>query len=295
MPSLAQKGGTPSRSHTTSMPANYDQQPGMFASSAARVMGHGFPYNYYTQSSAAGRLSPTHDTTLQAGGTKCLNTVPTDYHVMGPNNGGNFDYVKCSSPVRTLGMGAGKQAGGKRRNTRRRSKKGTKSKTHSGKNFETRKSSKKYEEKKWKKFFRGRKTLMAPDFPFAGGANKRGREDLDSQGTADYRRIKFGCFTNKDAVKSWLKNPNFQCGDSASKKARTQGGGYRYSQKRRQEQRNKSKRVYHGGYHVPGSNVPNTPSYSTGRTLPGNMSALANPVPYQRLDNCIQNSFSIRH
>ena len=59
------------------------------------------------------------------------------------------------------------------RKTRRGSKKfrrGSKSKTHKGKDFETRKGSKRYHEKKWEKFLRGRKTLPAPDFPFVGGS-----------------------------------------------------------------------------------------------------------------------------
>ena len=33
------------------------------------------------------------------------------------------------------------------------------------------------------------------------------------------------------------------------------------------------------------NNVPNTPSYATGTALPYNLSALANPVPYWKLDN----------
>lgn len=305
-----QKGGMATRVHTTSMPANFDQPPGMFASNAAGVAGHGCPYNYYAQPGAAGRLSPAPYTTGQTGGTKCSNSAPTGFHVMGPNNGGSFDYGKCGSPERSLGMGAGKQAGGRKRKTRRRGKKfkkGTKSKTHSGKDFETRKSSKRYGEKRWRKYLRGRKTMIAPDFPFAGGAaGKRDASQLD-------REEKFGCFPNSSAVKLWLGSSDFQCGDGDSptsqpvrqlrkaarprggKAARVTEGGYRYSQKRRQGRRNKSKRVYRGGYHVPGSNVPNAPSYSTGGSLPGGLSALANPVPYQRLDNCIPNDFPIRH
>ena len=292
------------------MPANYDQPPGLFASNAAGVAGHGSPYNYYAQLGAAGRLSPAPYTTGQAGGTKCSNSAPTGYHVMGPNNGGSFDYGKCGSPERSLGMGAGKQAGGRKRKTRRRVKKGTKSKTHRGKDFETRKSSKRYGEKRWRKFLRGRKTMISPDFPFAGGAPKRGRDDepyesgyqemmitdedsMDAPpGQKSNKRLKqskynYKCFGEgtkaKSMVAEWLQgNTEPQC----------MQGGYRYSQKRRQGRRNKSMR---GGYHVPGSNVPNAPSYSTGGILHGGLSALANPVPYQRLDNCIPNDFPIRH
>jgi hypothetical protein len=219
---------------------------------------------------------------------------------MGPNNGGSFDYGKCGSPERSLGMGAGKQVGGRRCKTRRggkKFKKGTKSKTHRGKDFETRKSS-----KRWRKFLQGRKTMIAPDFPFAGGALKRGRDDEDDDDvtnignatTPDYRESRFGCFANSGAVELWLGNQDFRCGDRPriAKRIKTQQGGYRYSKKRKQGRRNKTMR---GGYHVPGSNVPNAPSYSTGGILHGGLSALANPVPYQRLDSCIPNDFPIRH
>jgi len=37
------------------------------------------------------------------------------------------------------------------------------------------------------------------------------------------------------------------------------------------------------------NNVPNTPSYSTGTELPYGLSALANPAPYMKLDNCTDN------
>ena len=52
----------------------------------------------------------------------------------------------------------------------RKYRRGTKSKTHKGKDFETRKGSRRYHEKKWRKYLRGRNTLAAPDFPFAGGS-----------------------------------------------------------------------------------------------------------------------------
>ena len=62
--------------------------------------------------------------------------------------------------------------GGRRRKRRRikrkrtkKFRKGSKSKTHRGKDFETRKTSKNYNSKRWKRIT-GRRTLRAPLFPF---------------------------------------------------------------------------------------------------------------------------------
>jgi len=44
-----------------------------------------------------------------------------------------------------------------------------------------------------------------------------------------------------------------------------------------------------GGYHQFNSNVPNTPSYSTAGHISPSMSALANPVPYKPISNCVDN------
>jgi|TARA_B110000093_G_scaffold92026_2_gene99476 hypothetical protein len=44
-----------------------------------------------------------------------------------------------------------------------------------------------------------------------------------------------------------------------------------------------------GGYHQYMSNVPYTPSYSTGGELAPSSSALANPVPFQVTNNCLLN------
>jgi hypothetical protein len=44
-----------------------------------------------------------------------------------------------------------------------------------------------------------------------------------------------------------------------------------------------------GGYSQWMSNVAYTPSYSTGGHLSANESALANPVPYQPTNNCVDN------
>ena len=75
-------------------------------------------------------------------------------------------------PIGTTPFGpiAASGGGGKRRSRRGGGRRGTKSKTHRGKNYETRKSSKRYRSGKFKKYLRGRKTMRAPDFPFAGGA-----------------------------------------------------------------------------------------------------------------------------
>ena len=67
-------------------------------------------------------------------------------------------------------MPKGKTRGGKsKRNLRRKTRrfrKGTKSKTHRGKDFETRKTSKNYNRKRWKRMT-GRRTRRAPLFPWA--------------------------------------------------------------------------------------------------------------------------------
>jgi len=53
--------------------------------------------------------------------------------------------------------------GGKRK--KKKFRKGSKSKTHRGKDFETRKTSKNYNSKRWKRMT-GRRTMRAPLFPF---------------------------------------------------------------------------------------------------------------------------------
>jgi hypothetical protein len=67
-------------------------------------------------------------------------------------------------------LGSKKTGGGrkkrKHRVTRRTFRKGTKSKTHRGKDFETRKRSKYYNSKRWKRMT-GRRTRKAPLFPWA--------------------------------------------------------------------------------------------------------------------------------
>jgi len=75
-----------------------------------------------------------------------------------------------ATPVTTQNLAA---AGGGRRR-RRRFRRGTKSRTHSGKDFETRKKSKRYRRKSFKRRF-GRVTARAPLFPFVGGRRTRRR------------------------------------------------------------------------------------------------------------------------
>jgi hypothetical protein len=60
------------------------------------------------------------------------------------------------------------------------------------------------------------------------------------------------------------------------------------SKKTVSRRRNGSKRQ-RGGYSQYMSNVPYTPSYSTGGVLSPSLSALANPVPYQPTNNCVDN------
>jgi len=58
----------------------------------------------------------------------------------------------------------------------------------------------------------------------------------------------------------------------------------RKNHSRRHHGRSHSK-VMRGGYSQYASNVPNTPSYSTGGLLSPSLSALANPVPFSKLLN----------
>lgn len=59
--------------------------------------------------------------------------------------------------------------------------------------------------------------------------------------------------------------------------------------KSKKTMRRKSSKRQRGGYSQYMSNVPYTPSYSTGGLLSPNLSALANPVPYQPTNNCVDN------
>jgi hypothetical protein len=64
--------------------------------------------------------------------------------------------------------------------------------------------------------------------------------------------------------------------------------GMKKSRNRKQSRKHSGSRkmkMRGGGYHQYMGNVPNTPVYSTGGTLPPTLSALANPVPFQVLNN----------
>ena len=50
-----------------------------------------------------------------------------------------------------------------------------------------------------------------------------------------------------------------------------------------------------GGYNQWGSNIPDTPSYSTGGTLPPSLSALANPVPMNWLSRTVNGIDNYNH
>jgi len=53
--------------------------------------------------------------------------------------------------------------------------------------------------------------------------------------------------------------------------------------------KNRRTKRQRGGYSQYMSNIAYTPSYSTGGPLSANESALANPVPYQPTNNCVDN------
>ena len=66
-----------------------------------------------------------------------------------------------------------------------------------------------------------------------------------------------------------------------NKRARSQRRSRRQSRSRNLKQK--------GGYAQYQNNMPNTPSFSTGGYLSPSLSAMANPVPYQRLGNEVDN------
>jgi hypothetical protein len=59
--------------------------------------------------------------------------------------------------------------------------------------------------------------------------------------------------------------------------------------KKNASRRRRGTKRQRGGYSQYMSNVPYTPSYSTGGQLSPSLSALANPVPYQPTNNCVDN------
>jgi hypothetical protein len=64
---------------------------------------------------------------------------------------------------------------------------------------------------------------------------------------------------------------------------------HHYKSKKTVSRRRKGTKRQRGGYSQYMSNIPYTPSYSTGGVLSPNLSALANPVPYQPTNNCVDN------
>ena len=63
-------------------------------------------------------------------------------------------------------------------------------------------------------------------------------------------------------------------------------GGKKSRKTMRKSRRHRSRKMRGGYYQQYGSNIPNTPSYSTGGIISANESALANPVPYKVLGTC---------
>ena len=64
---------------------------------------------------------------------------------------------------------------------------------------------------------------------------------------------------------------------------------YGLKRSRKNNSRRRHNKVMRGGYSQYASNVPNTPSYSTGGLLSPSLSALANPVPYQNVAGDVDN------
>jgi len=65
--------------------------------------------------------------------------------------------------------------------------------------------------------------------------------------------------------------------------------GHKKSKKNMSRHHRRGTRRQRGGYSQYMSNVPFTPSYSTGGELSPNLSALANPVPHLQTNNCQDN------
>jgi hypothetical protein len=92
-------------------------------------------------------------------------------------------------------------------------------------------------------------------------------------------------------------------------KYKKMNAGKRRTLKKLQKQLSKCKRIkarrmkggkrktfrQRGGYNQWGSNIPDTPSYSTGGTLPPSLSALANPVPMNWLSRTVNGIDNYNH
>ena len=107
--------------------------------------------------------------------------------------------------------------------------------------------------------------------------------------TKQYKKMKGGQKKTKSQIMKQLSKSKMMS------KSMAIAGGRRRS--RRSSRRNRSvsrrRRQQRGGsYQQYGSNVPNTPTYSTGGVLSAGSSALANPVPYTVTGgnvNCVDN------
>ena len=184
------KGG----SQFAAYPSNYTALPTRFPSSCAKVKGIGCAGTQSNvQAANAKYVSYGKGKSCQGGSRKrrkqkggasvyCSSDKPLIAGLkMGYASVGDCGSYEGPRPLEIPGKFPSSLSGGKKRKThkkrksvkrmkkKRSSKRGTKSKTHRGKNYETRKSSKRYRSGKFKKFLRGRKTMLAPDFPFAGG------------------------------------------------------------------------------------------------------------------------------
>ena len=79
-------------------------------------------------------------------------------------------------------------------------------------------------------------------------------------------------------------NPyNINGGSNGGSNRGSNRGSNKSKKSRHMKKRNKMQK---GGYHSFQSDIPMTPSYSTGGVLSAKDLGLANPVPYQRLSNC---------
>ena len=110
--------------------------------------------------------------------------------------------------------------------------------------------------------------------------------------TKQYKKMKGGINKTKSQIMKQLSKSRM-----LSKSLAIAGGRRSRRMSRRMSRRNRkiSRRRRHqmgGTYQQYGSNVPNTPSYSTGGVLSASDLALANPVPYKLLGgtaNCYDN------
>ena len=106
--------------------------------------------------------------------------------------------------------------------------------------------------------------------------------------TKQYKKMKGGLNKTKSLIMKQLSKSRMLS------KSMAIAGGRRRSRRmsRRSSRRNRTvsrrRRHQRGGSYM--SNVPNTPTYSTGGVLSAGSSALANPVPYKVIGgNCVDN------